>query len=224
MGEDEELDSISKDCFEENGFEVKYEDSGCRRTIFDDFYTLEHFRRVEFFKQIFSEFENFDADRASDFAHSLEELHPKLFDAFASAARAFKEAETSEDCAQVAISGRRLLEQIANYLFPPQDETWNGRNVGNAEYKNRLWAYLEQTISKLEGEDDEEIKNLGDEADRLVDRFNSGLHAHSSKEQLERDLADLVIWMSNVINLSPENACKPYLAYKDAVTNFVKKL
>jgi hypothetical protein len=42
-------------------------------------------------------------------------------------------AETEEDLAQAALSGRRLLEKTADYLFPPQPTDWNGRKVGKAQ-------------------------------------------------------------------------------------------
>src|SRR5579884_3472772 len=146
MGQNEDPDIRMCEMFEQHGFTADYEDSGGRRTIFDNYDTLTHFKRVEDFKRVFSRFSGLDADRVSNLAHSLEELHPKLFDVFASAARTLERAETEEDYAQAALSGRRLLERTADYLFPPREETFNGRNVGPAEYKNRLWAYIEQAV------------------------------------------------------------------------------
>jgi len=98
----------------------------------------------------------------------LEELHPKLFDAFAAAARTLDRAETEEDLAQAALSGRRLLEKTADYLFPPQSIDWNGRKVGKAQYKNRLWAYVERTLLASRGADLTALDRLGKEANRLL--------------------------------------------------------
>ena len=87
MGENEDPDIVVREAFKKYGFTVSYEDIGARRTIFDSYDTLEHFKRVEDFKRVFSKFDNLSADRVSDIALSLEELHPRLFDTFASAAR-----------------------------------------------------------------------------------------------------------------------------------------
>ena len=200
---------------------MQHEDMGARRTIFDNFYTLDHFARVEDFKRVFARIKGLDRDRASDLALTLEELHPRLFDALASAARALERAETPEDLAQSALSGRRFLEQLADYLFPPRTTPWNGRQVGRAQYRNRLWAYLEQTSDELKIDKTSTLAALGTEADRLVELFNAGLHADPIRDKVESAFRDLVLWLTNVIDLSPTHARRPYLAYEGELKNFM---
>jgi hypothetical protein len=224
MSHNEDPDIVIRERFERHGFTITYEDIGARRTIFDNYDTLEHFKRVEDFKLVFSEFDQVGPDRASDLSHSIEELHPKLFDAFASAARTLQRAETEEDYAQAALSGRRLLEKTADYLFPPREEKWNGRQVGRSQYKNRLWAYVEQTIKESTFADQNDLIRLGNEADRLVDLFNEGLHADPTKEKVKAAFSALVIWLSEVIELSPEAAHRPYLAYQKELVGFLKEV
>ena len=50
MGENEDPDVALREIFEKNGYVVSYEDLGARRTIFDNYDTLEHFRRVGRFR------------------------------------------------------------------------------------------------------------------------------------------------------------------------------
>jgi hypothetical protein len=113
MGQNEDPDFVVRNCFEQHGFKVDYENIGARGTIFDNYDTLEHFKRVKDFKSVFSGFNDLGTDRVSDLAHSLEELHPKLFDVFASAARTLERAETEEDCGKLhflaAVCWRRWL-------------------------------------------------------------------------------------------------------------------
>ena len=221
MGDNEDPDIGVREHFERHGFSVDYEDIGARHTIFDNYDSLGHFNRVEDFKMVFSGFDNLNADRVSDIALSLEELHPKLFDAFASAARTLERAETEEDYAQAALSGRRLLERTADYLFPPRGEMWNGRKVGRAEYKNRLWAYIEQTIAESAIAEPGSLTKLGKEADRLVELFNAGLHAAPTRAKVEGAFGALVIWLSEVIELAPGAARRPYLAYEEELLKFI---
>jgi hypothetical protein len=223
MGNNEDPDMAVREIFEQHGFNVDYEDAGARRTIFDNYDTLEHFKRVEDFKRIFATFDGLDDDRASDLVLNLEELHPKLFDAFASAARALARAETEEDFAQAALSGRRLLEKTADYLFPPQNELWNGRKVGLSEYKNRLWAYIERTLADSQGTDPNTLARLGQEADRLVKLFNSGLHANPTRQKVEAGFRDLIIWLAEIVELSPVAARHPYLAYEAELRSFFEE-
>lgn len=213
-----------RELFEKAGYSVIYEDTGARKTIFDDYDTVEHWRRVGDFKRVFLKFDGLNGDRASDLALSLEELHPRLFDGFAPAARVIKQAETSEDLAQAAVSGRRLLEHTADYLFSPQEAELNGREVKAANYKNRLLAYIAQAISRQTSPDASVLTRLGREADRLVVLFNSGLHAKTTRTDIEGAFRDLVLWLSEVLALSPEEARRPYLAYSDSIVAFFKEV
>lgn len=223
MGDNEDPDVCLKEAFEQEGFEVEYEDQGARRTIFDNYNSLEHFKRVESFKSFCSRLPALSDDDASAIAHSLEELHPKLFDALAAAARTLERAETEEDYAQAALSGRRLLERTADALFPPQDVDWNGRKVGFAQYKNRLWAYIEKALSSTDAPV-EHLKVLGKEADRLIELFNSGLHASPTREKVELAFRDLVIWLSFVIDINPSMARDPYQPYGLEIDSLMRSI
>lgn len=224
MNDNEDPDLAVKECFEKNNYIVEYENIGARRTIFDNYDTLEHFKRVEEFKKIFSNISCLNEDIASDITFFLEELHPKLFDILAAASKTLQRAETEEDFAQVAISGRRLMERISDYLFPPRKEPYKGRDVGQDKFKNRIWAYIEDTINDEKIQEKSVLKELGNEADRLLKLFNEGLHAELSKEKIEKALADIMIWLSKVINLSPKAIRRPYLAYEDSLTQFMQKV
>ena len=220
MGENDDPDIVEREIFEREGFVVEYEDSGARRTIFDNYDVPDHFKRIEDFCRVFGNFPGLSEGQVSDLVLVLEELHPKLFDAFASAARALERAETEEDLAQAALSGRRLLEAVAACLFPAGDGEWNGRKIGRAQYRNRLWAYIEQTITDAGLTDTTLLPNLGGEADRLVELYNSGLHAAPTREKVRAAFRDLVIWLTRVIHLSPKHATRAYLAYEDQILRF----
>jgi phage FluMu protein gp41 len=221
MSENEDPDVAIREIFQEQGFVVDYEDAGARRTIFDNYDTLDHFKRVEDFQRVFGALQGLTLEEASNLAFSLEELHPKVFEALAAAARVLERADTEEELAQSALSGRRLLEQIANYLFPPCAVKWKGRDVGRTQYKNRLWAYIDQTVSEVGTGDPKLLEALGEEADRLVALFNSGLHADTTRRKVEAAFRDLVRWLTRVIELSPAHARKPYLAYEQEIRNMI---
>jgi hypothetical protein len=224
MGENEDPDIWLKKLFEENEFNTEYEDVGARHTIFDEYDTLDHFKRVADFQKIFTKIDGVGEDLASDLVLTLEELHPKLFDAFASAARLLERAETEEDLAQAALSGRRLLEKTADYLFPPKEEKINGREIGKAQYKNRIWAYIEQTITKDKRIAPEMLTTLGEEANRLIKLFNTGLHADLKKDKVEKAFRDLVLWLKQLIDINHKQVRRPYLAYEGEMRKFFNEI
>jgi hypothetical protein len=173
MGENEDPDLALRELFEENGYEVAYEDSGARRTIFDNYDSLEHFRRVEIFRHLITKLGGVTEDRASDLVLNLEELHPYLFDILFAAFDTFGRAETAEQLAQASLSGRRFLEHLADSLYPPTDEKFEGRKgqrtVRKTNYRNRLWAFVEATMDKIGRFDEQKFVRLGQETDRLYD-------------------------------------------------------
>jgi hypothetical protein len=93
-------------------------------------------------------------------------------------------------------------------------DKWKGRNVGNTAFKNRLWAYIEQTMTEIGIVDSALLPTLGKEADRLVDLFNKGLHAALTRKKVEAAFRDLALWLTKVIELSPRHARRQYLAYE----------
>ena len=223
MGENEDPDTSLVDTFQKYNFEVKFEDSGARNTIFDNYDTLEHFKRIDDFKNTFSKMNTLSNDIIDDILLLLEELHPKVFDILASASRTFNRIETDEDIAQCALSGRRILENLANYLYPPSNIKYKGRKVGKAEYKNRLWAYVESTIDENELSKDQ-LLVLGKQVDNLIDTFNKGLHSNLSTEEIQTAFTNLMLLIKNIIELSLISARKPYLAYEDELDKFHEEM
>lgn len=219
MGENEDPDSAVIEIFQKYNFTVDFEDSGARHTVFDNYDTLEHFKRVADFRTTFLKMNNLTDEIMDDILVLLEELHPKIFDILASASRTFDRIETEEDIAQCALSGRRILENLANYLFPPSNIRFKDRPVGQAEYKNRLWAYIDSTVDENKLSKDF-IQILGKKVDVLVDIFNKGLHAGLSKQEIQTAFTNLIILIKDIIELSLNSARKPYLAYEEEIDKF----
>ncbi|QFR43146.1 hypothetical protein [Sulfurimonas xiamenensis] len=221
MSENEDPDLSTKEYFENFGYEVIFEDMGAMQTIFDDYDTLEHYTRVQDTKNILLKINTLTDDILDDLIISLEELHPKLFNSFAALARTYERVETEEDIAQCALSGRRILEQCADYLFPASDQLHNGRKIGQQQYKNRLWAYIETVVSD-NSLDTIHIQEVGNKLDKLISQFNSGLHSELKLEDLNTLLESLILFIVQLVNLSPEAARKPYLAYEKNIEDFMK--
>lgn len=218
-GFNEDPENYENELLVQHGFKVKHECIGARRTIFDNFDTLNHFKRIESFEEFFTNMLDLKNEDISDIIYALEELHPKLFDVLAAASRTLERAETDEDLAQAALSGRRFLEKLADYLFPAQEKLWRDRKVGKTQYKNRIWAYI--TIECEKNNNMSSLETLGKETDRLIDLFNAGLHANPTKEKVEAAFCDLVKWLVAIIKINPASVRKPNLAYEEELENFL---
>lgn len=224
MNENEDPDLNEKECFEKYNFDVEYEDLGAVDTIFDNFYSdFKHLSRIQDFKNIFLTLPNINDDILDNVIISLEELHPKLFNSFSALSRTFARIETEEDIAQCSLSGRRILEQLANHLFPPQETEYKGRKVGEKQFKNRLWAYVSDVV-ETKSLDTRYIDSIGKQIDFLIDKFNAGLHSDYNKDDLILIVEKLIFFIIDLVNLSPVNIRKPYLAYDSEISKFMEEL
>lgn len=217
MGEEDGRDSQELIEMRKLGYaDVYWEDRGAHGTILDDFDTLEHFQRVAAFRKAATPFMPGGEDDAYELVMVLEDLNPQLFNALGAAARALERAETEEDIAQAAISGRRYMEKLADVLFPARKGPFKGRRVGSAEYRNRIWAYIDENTAG----DATRLSGLGSEVDRLVDEFNAGLHGDRAKPRMLQALADAGNLTAALLALNPLAARKPYFAHQKRIIEF----
>ena len=225
MGETEEgFDVAEKDILNKFGCTLEIEDVGARRTIFDNFDQRAHFARVRDFERYFGRVQGWSGDDTSQLVFDLEEIHPALFDVLAASVRTLSRAETVEDVAQVALSGRRFLEQLADALYPPKNKPVDGKKVGRAEYKNRLWAYIKSALNETGLFDETRFRYLGSELDRLIEVFNKGLHGQLEPTTLLAAYAALARWVVDVVALNPRKARRPYAAYNDEIMKFFEEI
>jgi hypothetical protein len=220
MGEEDGRDDYEPEAMRQVGYDdVDWEDRGAHGTIFDDFDTLEHFQRVAAFRKAVTPFMQGGENEAFELVMMLEDLNPQLFNALGAAVAALERAQTEEDIAQAATSGRRYLERLADALFPARTAKHKDRKVGNAEYRNRVWAYIEDNAAG----DTEQLSTLGREVDRLVDEFNAGLHGDRIKPRILNALADAGILTAGLLALNPSAARKPYYAHRRRMVEFLKE-
>jgi hypothetical protein len=221
MDEEDEKDPHDLEEMESLGFiDTGWEDRGARGTIFDDFDTLEHFQRVATFRQVITPYLHGGEDDAYEMVLLLEDLNPKLFDALGAATERISTADTEEEVAQAALSGRRYMEQLADALFPARSGKHNGRTVNQAAYKNRLWAFVEENTVG----DAENLNILGGEIDRAVEELNSALHGRRSADRVYQAFADIAQISVKLLTLNPEKSKKPYFAYQNRMLDFLKEV
>ncbi len=221
MGERESCDEYDLEEMKRLGYsDVDFEDTGASRTILDDFDTPRHFKRVAAFRELLINSPRVSEDDAYQLTMLLEDLSPKLFNALGAAAERLVEAENEEDVAQVAISGRRYIEQLADALFSPTDIPRENRKLDKPAYRNRLWAFVEDhTLNEPT-----RLSEIGKEVDRVVAELNAGLHSDRSKARVADSICDAALLSANLLALKPGGIRNGYLAYMDSIRAFVRQL
>jgi hypothetical protein len=213
----------SEDCellaqFANAGFNAAYVDTGARRTIFDDFDTLEHFQRIHDFGVLMTTDLAIPEPEISNFSHALEEVHPRLFETLFSAGKALRNASTADEIAQVGLACRRFLKLLTDAWFPGRPKAkFGNRDVTDSHVKNRFWAHLEKNVG-LSGEP---LKEHGNRFDELWEKASKYLHEDKPEagEVIEL-LQQVMSLVTDVIALDFEAATRPYMAYGDSIRSF----
>lgn len=221
MGEREDCDEHDLEEMKHLGYsDVDFEDAGATGTIFDDFDTPKHFKRVAAFRELISNSPSISEDEAYQLTMLLEDLSPRLFNALGAAAERLVDADNEEEVAQVAISGRRYMEQLADALFSPTDVPRGNRKLDKPAYKNRIWAFVEDHTSG----DLSRLSEIGREIDRVIVELNAGLHSDRPKERVAASICDAALLTATLLTLNPGGIQNGYLAYMDSIRAFVRDL
>jgi hypothetical protein len=196
---------------------------GARRTIFDDFDTLAHFQRIFSLEHAYLVCE-VATEEVDDVIHSLEEVHPRLFDALAAALKSWADAAMSEDLAQAALSARRFLKLLTDTWFPGKPGLRNGRKVTDHEVKNRFWAYLEDASSTVVRTPPDIVQTIGEQFDDLWDQSSLMVHRdHQINAEVRDLLISIVRLTARAVDVNPSKAAQLYGPYKERLMEFFKE-
>jgi hypothetical protein len=180
---------------------VIWEDLGLRDTVFDDLSDLDRAKRVALIEDRFG---GSLGPAITLLLSRIAGLNPKLSDSLHAAVEALDRAGSEEQLAQASLSCRRFIGQLADALYPPRESPVKGRKVGPQEYRNRLWAYIEEHArddrSTLQGAFDE----LGDRLDALDQRAQKHVHGLSiDRADVQRLILTMIVWSYDVLTLTP---------------------
>ncbi|WP_342444412.1 hypothetical protein [Paenibacillus sp. FSL L8-0638] len=182
---------------------VEFESLEGKYSIFDKYHNFKHARRVAEWKKRSNNFLAFVSDEVvTRLSDAAPDLGNKLWAAF----KTFDVAETEEQYAQVTASCRRIIEYVADSLFPPTDEEHEGRKLKGPHYKNRLLAYAD-----VERRSDTNIdvviastNLLSEQIDKLVGLVNKGVHTEVYREEARRCLIRTVLLLDDFISLKKD--------------------
>ncbi|MFQ1064130.1 hypothetical protein [Bordetella trematum] len=223
MGNEDEIDEFETEHLLTLGFTtVEWEDIGAHGSIFDDYDTLEHFQQVRDVQAVFARGLPEGDYEAEELVMLMEALNPRLFNTLGAAVRALSRAQNEEDIAHIGISGRRYIEQLADVLFPPSDTLYNGRSVKKDKFRNRIWAFIDQSITTPTANRNEIIEQHGLEVDRLIDELNAILHGTSNKHRALKVLFDLAKISIKLLQLNPTVTRNPYYAFNDNILDLLR--
>ena len=161
-----------------------------------------------------------------EFVLGIAKFDPRLVRQLHGALKAFDSFNNGDSLAQISLSCRRLLERLADALYPPRSEKVNGRKVGQAEYRNRLWAYIQDAIQSQTQRDVmiSTLSDVGNRVDALDAAANKGLHADLNAGEVQRLLIAMLTLIYDVLTLAPLPLGTPNAPYEASAVEFFRRM
>ena len=202
---------------------VEFEDTGLQETILDPYRTADAARREAELEELLS---GHFSGVVSETLIRTGELDPVLREALHAALTSFESFGSTEQLALVGASCRRFLERLADVLYPAQAEPRDGREVTQANYLNRLWAYVDE---KLKGTEHDVVvstlTDIGKRIDRLNELANKGIHAPQvSPSEMQRLLVGLILTTYDILTLAPPPRKARMEPYVESLIDFAGDL
>ncbi len=150
---------------------------------------------------------------------------PKAADQLTAAFQRFESGDP-EALSHALTSCRRLLQTVADAVFPPQpapfvDSRGKERKVGAEEYKNRLMAFFDR---RLAGDSSKaiieaELGHLAERVDALYNKVCKGVHADVGVDEVRLVLLSTYVFLGEVVRVveSDGSVAVPASRTSDAV-------
>ena len=146
----------------------------------------------------------------------LLDLDPELAEQLMLAFKGISSAN-KEEWSQALTSCRRLLEALADKLYPPNDKVINKRTFKANQYINRLWQFMSESIGSESNRDlaKMHVDYLGSWLEKNYKMTNKGVHAEVSQLEATRVVFHIYLMLSDILDyLDPSqisNNSKPSL-------------
>lgn len=201
---------------------VVWEDLGLRDTVFDDLSDFERAKRVALIEDRLG---SSLGSAMSILLMRIAGLNPKLSDSLHAAVEALDRAGSEEQLVQASLSCRRFIGQLADALYPPREKPVKGRKVGPQEYRNRLWAYVEEHAGGERTRIQGTFQELGKRLDRLDERAQKHVHGlRIERADVLRLILMMIVWSYDVLTLTPPRIEARTAPHWDSVRRFAEEI
>lgn len=181
-------------------FDVEYESTNGKHSIFDKYHDFNHAKRVAILKNSLGDYLAFMVDEVLS---RLGDSCPQLSNKLSAAINTFMRAETIEEYAQVSATCRRILEYVIDQLFPPVDADIDGSKLGKMHYRNRLLAFAEKERKSNTNIDLICVSTamLREQTEKLEKLVNKGIHADIFQHECRRCIIRTITILDDICSL-----------------------
>ncbi|BAZ28235.1 hypothetical protein NIES4074_06660 [Cylindrospermum sp. NIES-4074] len=139
----------------------------------------------------------------------LLDLNPELAERLMVAFKSVS-SENPEEWSHALTSCRRLIEGLADELFPPDDNQINGRQLGKPQYINRLWAFMDKAIESDSNKAlaKSHVDFLGSYLEKTHKLNNKGVHASITKIEAIKTVFHTYLLIADILGYLDKSLVK----------------
>jgi hypothetical protein len=124
------------------------------------------------------------------------ELAEKLMTAFKGVSN-----NNSEEWSQALTTCRRFIENLADFLYPPRELQKSGRQLGQQQYINRIWAFMDEAIKSESNRElaKSHVDFLGAYLQKIHKLSNKGVHASLSRVEAIKTVFHTYLMVADIL-------------------------
>lgn len=129
---------------------------------------------------------------------------------------AFKSVSSNkeEEWSQALTTCRRLIEALADELYPATNDNGNGRALGKTQYVNRIWAFMDASIESKSNKElaKAHVDFLGSWLEKINKLSNKGVHAELGQLEATKAVFHTYLMIADILEYmegKPESTGKP---------------
>lgn len=110
-------------------------------------------------------------------------------------------SDKPEEWSQALTTCRRLIEKVADSVFPARAEDYNGRKVGQSQYINRIWAFMDSTIESQSNKElaRYHVEYLGKYIESTNKLTNKGVHSELNKVEAIKTVFHVYLMLADLL-------------------------
>ena len=116
----------------------------------------------------------------------------------------------AEDWSLALTSCRRIIKAVADVIYPPKDGKVADRKVGDQQYINRIWAFLDENMASSSDKNlaKAHIGYLGSFIEELNKKTSKGVHSVVNYEEAVRTVLYTYLTIGDILDFTPESVSK----------------
>lgn len=119
-------------------------------------------------------------------------------------------SQSAEDWSFALTATRRVIKAVADRLIPPRDTPAGSRKLGEEQYVNRLWAFLDENLDSSSDKDlaKAHVDYLGSFIQKLNDKASKGVHTQVTHDEAVRAVLYTYLTLGDILEFSGASVSK----------------